>query len=706
MIRPDALLAPLREELDLDTGPVDADGAPSWTISDPATGRMYRIGWVEFEMLRRWHRGTPASVAAAVQAETTLDIGAEEVLELAGFLAHNHLLQARGEKATAVFLKAKAASKEHPLKALLHKYLFFRIPVARPDAFYGRLLPWVGWVMTPGFVLVTVLAGLTGLFLVVRQWEAFLASFPFFLSAQGIIGAASSYALLKVLHELGHGLVAKRFGLRLKSVGIAVMVFYPMFYTDTTEAWRLPDRRRRMWIGAAGMATELLVACWALLVWNFLPDGPLRSVVFVWATSAWVLTLLVNASPFMRFDGYYLFADWLNVPNLQPQAFGLARWRLRRWILGDQAPCPMELTRRREWVLTGYAYFTWLYRLTLFLGIAVVVYQAAFKVLGIVLAGIEVVWFILRPLVAELRTWPKLPKARLRRRNIMISAGVVVVALVLVLVPLRHRISAPGLMGAEQRSYFYAPAAAMVAALPAPPGSQLAEGAPVVELRSPELEFRLEQARLRVATLRWQAENVGQQRDMVARSKLFELELETAEADLLALRAEFQSLTVRAPLAGRVHEVQEGMRPGDWVPRGEPLGYMLDATRTVVDGYIAEEDLLRVQVGDTAWFVPRNPDLRRVRLRIAQIGEAALAELPEPEVTELGQEALPARKSQEEKYVPVSATYRVRLVPEEPVALGPGRLEPGHVLIAAAPESFVRMVWRRFVGVLVRESGF
>src|SRR5688500_3708598 len=152
----------------------------------------------------------------------------------------------------------------------------------------------------------------------------------------------------KVLHELGHAYTAHRHGCRVPAMGAAFLVLWPVLYTDTNEAWKVASRNARLQIGAAGMAAELALAACATLLWSFLPDGPLRSGVFLLSTSTWIITLAVNLSPFMRFDGYFLLSHLLNTPNLHERAFAFGRWHLREWLFGLGAPEPEAVGRGRR----------------------------------------------------------------------------------------------------------------------------------------------------------------------------------------------------------------------------------------------------------------------------------------------------------------------------------------------------------------------
>lgn len=212
----------------------------------------------------------------------------------------------------------KTASQRQSLwQILLHQYLFFRIPLWRPDAFLNRAWPFLGR-FGPGVLRygIPLTLGL-GIFLVSRDWQRFLATFPHLFSLGGALAFGVALFFAKLCHEFGHAFMAKRAGCRVQSMGVAFMVLLPMFYTDVSDAWRVNDRRARLLIGAGGVLAELLLACIALLAWSLLPDGPARTAAFMLASATWITTLIINLNPFMRFDGYFLLSDLWAVDNLR-----------------------------------------------------------------------------------------------------------------------------------------------------------------------------------------------------------------------------------------------------------------------------------------------------------------------------------------------------------------------------------------------------
>ena len=322
---------PLRQDLRLHPSAAFADGAPAWAIQDPVTNRFYRIGWLEYECLLRWHL-PPAQIVAEIAAHTTLEVDAEEVQAFVQFLDQHNLLQATPQKVQQLQKKSDQRNWKSA-QWWLHTYLFIRVPLVRPQRLLQGLLPWVQPLFSWTALWLLLAATGIGLVLVARQWETFTHSLMDMLSPSGLAGFALALIVSKTLHEMGHALVATRLGVRVAHMGIAFVVLWPMLYTDTGESWRLTSHRQRLAISVAGVATELALAGLATLAWALLDDGALRQAMLYLATTGWVLSLALNVSPFMRFDGYFILSDILNFPNLHERSGAVAKAFMRRRLL-------------------------------------------------------------------------------------------------------------------------------------------------------------------------------------------------------------------------------------------------------------------------------------------------------------------------------------------------------------------------------------
>ena len=287
-------LAPIREDLNLFHGPSTREGAPTWSLHDPTRNLFFRIGWIEFELLSRWHLQDVDEIINAVNNETTLHINEQHIESFFSFLAKNQLIIITGEKAIERLIKIKQSRKKKFFNWLLHNYLFVRVPLVKPDHFLKSVYPFVSFIYTKTFFMILAIMGFTGIYLVTRQWDHFSSSFDYFFNWQGALLFAVALFMAKVAHELGHAFTAVRYGVRVSTMGVAFLVMWPVLYTDTSEAWKLPDRYKRLYIAAAGMHAELILAIVATFLWNFLPDGSFRQSVLLVATSTWILTLIIN----------------------------------------------------------------------------------------------------------------------------------------------------------------------------------------------------------------------------------------------------------------------------------------------------------------------------------------------------------------------------------------------------------------------------
>ncbi|MEI8393623.1 MAG: HlyD family efflux transporter periplasmic adaptor subunit [Rhodospirillaceae bacterium] len=686
-------------------GPVDPGGEPSWTLHDPAAGRFYTLGWLEAAMLRHWSAGRFAALVAAVEHDTGHQISAERIEELVAFLARHHLIRAESPAALAALKTAAEARRQSFQTWLLHNYLFFRLPLLHPDRWLGAWLPLVRPLFSPAFAVFAGVVGLLGLALTVHRWEVFRTTFLYFFSAEGALAYLGVLALAKLFHEFSHAFMAKAHGCRVPTMGIAFMVMWPVLYTDTTEVWALASRRTRLAIGAAGMGAELVLAGFALFLWDFLPPGPARSAAVLMAGTIWLMTLAINLNPFMRFDGYYLLADFLGVDNLQPRAFALARWRLRRLLCGFTEPAPEFFSPRlRRWLVL-YAWLTWLYRLVLFLSIALLVYHFVVKLVGILLMAVEVVWFIGRPIRLELlEYWRRRHDLRVNGNTVATVLGLAGLIL-LAAVPWSGSVTVPAVMVARAHAWLYPPFPARLHSILVAEGRQVAAGEPVAELGAPELEQAIRESETRIAVLRWQIGNRGSRPELLVNSAVLVQELAQRLTEAAGYAAQKAQLTVTAPFAGTVTGVEDSMVAGRWLARTTPLVELTDLSATLIEAFVGEDDLERIAPGTEGRFLPEDTAEPAFAVRVVAVDRMALAALPRPYPASLYGGPIAVREDSAHRLVPDQATYRLTLVPLTP-RHGPSRITPGRVRLEVEPEPLINRFATRIVTVLVRESGW
>ncbi|MHC8392120.1 HlyD family efflux transporter periplasmic adaptor subunit [Pseudomonas sp. LB3P93] len=696
-------LPSLRADLQLSVATPALDGSPRWTLADPVRGRYFKLGAAAMRLLRHWSLGDPEQVLRAANREPGLPLDGAELEQLLGFLRGHDLISALDPQQRASYSLKAAAQRQTLWQILLHQYLFFRIPLWRPDAFLNRAWPWLERfgprVLRYGLPATLVL----GVFFVSRDWQRFIATFPHLFSLGGALAFGVALFFAKLCHEFGHAFMAKRAGCRVQSMGVAFMVLLPMFYTDVSDAWRVNDRRARLLIGAGGVLAELLLASIALLVWSLLPDGPGRTAAFMLASATWITTLVINLNPFMRFDGYFLLSDFWEVDNLQGRAFALCRWRLREFLFGYGAAAPEPWSPKMQRRLLIWGYGAWLWRAALFFGIALAVYHLFFKVLGIFLMLVELVWFIFLPILSEWRQWwSRREQAHASR---VLLSGLALFGLVLALVlPWRSAVELPTMLEAGRASALHAPVAARVKTVNVHDGQVVAQGEVLIELESPDLDSRQAIVRREIQIQQLQMRRQASRSETAADAGIIEQRLAEAVADYRGLAAQRERLLLRAPHAGTVRDLLPQWVVGRWLSTKDPLARVVeDGAR--LRGYLAEAELWRVAPGATGRFIADDPMHPAIAVQLTEIDTNGAAYVDQEALTSDHHGPIAVRRDAHQRAEPVQGQYGARLSTLEhaPTPMQPLR---GVVVLQGGGESLLGVAWRRMAALGVRESGF
>jgi putative peptide zinc metalloprotease protein len=703
--RQEIRLPALREELRLLPAASNHDGSPAWMVQDPVNNRFFRIGWIDFEVLLRWGEGSASVIVESVTEETTLNIDESDVLALVTFLDQHSLLRADSTQAVDRLRQRAKLQQKSVYTWLLHNYLFFRIPLIRPQAMLALILPWLSWLFTRTTATVVVLGSLLGLFLAARQWQVFVSVAVDHMTWAGVLGYTVALVFAKALHEVGHALTATRYGVRVAHMGVALLVMFPMLYTDTSESWKLARSRERLAIASAGIVTELAIAGLATLAWSLTPDGGVRNALFFLATTSWVLTLLVNASPFMRFDGYFIVTDVLDFPNLHERSGALARTWLRRTLLGVTDAWPERLAGYGNAGLIAFALVTWVYRLVVFLGIALVVYYFFFKILGIFLMLVEVVWFIAKPVWSELAVWWS-RRSEIKTNRIVLSCFLGAMLLLAAMVPWQTSVKGVGWLHPERQHVVFSPLAGKLTALPV--AGAVTPGQILFTLESPDLQLAQQRA-TGLADARSQellgltGLQDGEERRAQVTSQQDKF---LAEASLYS--GERSRMQLAAPFAGVLSDLDPQLTAGVWVAPRQPLAVVMDPTSWTVEAFVAEEDVARVRVGDAARIHLGARSLAVLQGRVKEVDSSRTSVLPHSMLDARAGGPLATiaatNDNQRQERAPKDAIYRVRI---EVLGIPQGQqMMLANVVVAGEERAWLPSILTRIAAVAVRESGF
>ncbi len=698
----------LRQDLQLNPAPPE-EGAPTWTLYDPAANKYYKIGWLEFECLSRFKRCQTANeLIALVRQETTLEPEEIDIQVLVNFLLMHKIVHA-DNVAMLEYLEKERAKREHSWwQKAMHGYLYIAIPLFKPQRFLKRTYPYVSFMFTRGFFTSVLLLLGYGMMLSMQRWDEVAHTFMSYFNLEGVFYLLVATIFVKIAHEMGHAYMATKYGVPVHTIGIALMVMYPVLYAETTNSWKMMDRRDRIFISMAGVMAEMTIASVALLLWHMLPPGVPQSICFMVAIVSLAASLLVNLNPLMRFDGYYLFSDIVGIDNLQERSFAFSKWKLRSWLWGwDEGP-PELLAQERRNLLVIFGFATMVYRFFLFLGIAFLVYFLFFKPLGLILFIVEILFFLALPIWREVYVWLRNGKLILSSVRGRILLGMACVVLVLCFMPAQSTVEAPAVLHASNYVRIYPPTAARVEHIMAFEGSQVKKGDVLFQLMSPGLDNDIAKARLKLAALISIRDREQASAELVRSRPTLESDIENARKELEGHETQKARLTVTAPFDGKLRDLDNYLHEGIWLHPGTQLGVIIGPEKLILSGYVSEQDSGRLEKDAKGWFYSDLSPFTRYPVQLKRIEDTDTTDIFWPELSSVFGGALPAERSRESGTIRPLARHPIyaaqfSLQGDMPL---PAYTTPGTVVLDAAPVSYASVIVQRFMSLVMRESGF
>ena len=695
----------LRQDLEIFRGNSREDGLPAWLLYDAIRNKYFSLGLTAFKLIKNWKGGEDIKNFEKKINSSGIDTSEEEIKSFISFLHQNNLIiQPNGQNITYL-MQQKNSMKKSWLMHAIHNYLFFKIPLFKPDDWLSKTLKYVKHFASKKFRNLVYFFGFIGLFLVVQQLETFKSTFLYFFSFQGLMLYFLTLVFVKCLHELGHAYIAKYYGCRVSAIGIAFLVFFPFLYTDTTDAWRLRNHKERLLINFGGILTELHLALIATFIWAVLPDGGFKSAAFFLATTSWISSLTINVSPFMRFDGYYVFSDWLRAENLQPRSFALARWKIRESLFGLNHPPPEEINPSRRWTFIVYAWATWVYRFFLFLGIALLVYHFAFKILGIILFVIEIHWFILLPIIREIKNWYKL-KTEIRFNKQTKRTLIIILSLLMILfLPWKSSLKIPAVYVSEKYLKVFAPYPSKIKNILVNKDDVVEKGQELIELYSPDLDREIFSIRRKIQLTKTKINRLSKSAGNMDQFLTLQQSLIALQSELTGLSRVKNKLILKAPIKGKIkdfYNLSEGM----WVSNFDQLLGIVHYGTGKVKGFIKEEQIERFLKKNPAVFIPNDGIHDKVYLVSESLDLSAISNLPYISLSSVHDGPVAIRNSTggEFQYRPETAHYIAEF---ELAKKSEIQFElPGYVHIQGSRYSPFANLIKSVIAIIVRESGF
>jgi putative peptide zinc metalloprotease protein len=567
-----------------------------YVLTDPISGRHHRFDAQAYALVAAcdgsatidtlWARRVDADGDAAATQGQAIDIFAQAFA--ANLLSGDVAADARAA------MRAHKRRQARQRRAALNP-LSFRLPLGNPDRWLSAHGHRVRWLFgTVGVSMALVLMALAALLFAVNASDLAREAARNLEQGRVLLLLWLTYPLIKLLHEAAHALAVKAYGGDVHEVGVAMLMLTPVPYVDASAASAFENKRKRAIVAGAGIAVEWLMAGAALVVWQLVQPGLLRDLALAVTVAASVSTLLVNGNPLLRFDGYHVLCDLLELPNLAQRS---SRWwhlRLQRAALGAHAGTVDDSVdsatgSERIW-LALYAPASWLVRgaLTLALAMALTSWNAW---IGIALLALACWWMIGAPLVAVVKWLATAPQLHVARaRAFVVGAGTfALLAAFTLLAPLPHRTMAPGVVWLPDEALVRPVSDGFVEQVFVVDGQKVDVGTPLMKLRNEPLELEMNKVAAELTQHRVEhlaALSTDASRAAQAADRMHALQVEHER-----LRQRVQALEVRAGAAGRVAIDARRIVPGRWLSQGDVAAHVLAPGAAVVRALVAHDDM-------------------------------------------------------------------------------------------------------------------
>ncbi|WP_460805788.1 site-2 protease family protein [Microbulbifer agarilyticus] len=735
----DSAWPPLRPDLQFHR--VDEDPfTQTWLLYDPLRGQYLELGELELLTLQQWRLGSAEAIAVTLSQQQGYEVSLQQIESIFRFVSDNELLQCSSDELAQK--RAQITAMQRGL-GQLQKMLFFRRALFTPQLSSRLLSPLARATAQPVFYFALIVTAFFCAISIGQHLTEFLAYFSASWNPVGGLLFFACYLLLSLFHELGHASVARLYGVRANSVGVGLIALMPIMYSEITDAWRLP-RKARLHISAAGVAFELSLGVAAALIWCIADDGALRTLMFYLFTTSLVTTLLINANPLMKFDGYYLLSDFLREKNLQQTATNT----LRQWCWGLLLRDTSLPTNRKQKLLGMFGFASLIYRLLIFAAISYAAYQLLFKAAGVLLFFLCIALLLALPTVREAHGfWSHLQRQRqlksahstggeaeenrsmkdslppremgnstLARTGILqmfrpTSLWCIAALIAVVLTPLPWPVQLPASTHFVNQQTLMAPANAKIREILFTRGDFVRTGQVIAELHDDELEYRIQRTRAELGLLqqRQQIDRFAEHLD--ALEGVYLQDLLSKQQLLRQLEIQKQQLQVLAKVDGKVDWIMPGLHSGQFLTLNQPFLSIAERNSLAGRAYAQAQQVSRLsEMGED---MQRGKLFLRgqwhpVTVNVRNIENIASQTLLDPVLgSGFGgpvQTLTDNRERAAEALHLISFEFEASS-PKAGTALPTTAQRTGHLVLLGEPVSLAYLLVRRMAGVFIRESG-
>jgi putative peptide zinc metalloprotease protein len=619
-------------------------GAPWYVLRNGLSGRSHRFNGAAYALIGRLDgRRTVQQIwddanGPSAQNPPTQD----EVIHLLGRLHDGDLIQSDILPSTVELVRQFRQTPGSDWKKRISNPFSIRFPLWDPDRFLEKWSFVTAPLFTRGAFIIWLLIVACALVTAGLNWPELTNSLSGRLLSPGnLLLIWLIYPLVKILHELGHAFAIKKWGGEVHETGIILLALTPIPYVDASASASFADKHQRITVAAMGMAVELVLASAALFVWLNVQPGLIKAMAYNVMLIGGVSTVLFNGNPLLRYDGYYILADLIEIPNLAQRATRYLSYLLQRYLLRiETAESPVTAAGEKGWFVL-YGPIAFCYRMAVLVGLVLLV-SSRFFAIGVLIAFWGALSLLVRPAVRNLNQFIKSPGVRSKRPRLAAVGGVMLGAILLgvFVLPVPLWTTAQGVVWLPKQSMVRAGTDCEVVEVLAAEEQVVAEHAPLIKGRDPFLDARIEvyQAQLEELYAGYNAQPLHKR---VQRKLLLE-QIARVKGDLQQVEDKREKLVVRSPARGKLILIEASKLPGRFVQKGELLGYILAEHRPTVRAVVRQTDIglvrkrlkgVQVRLAEHT-AAPLDAELQRIvpaadpNLPSAALGTAGGGEIP------------------------------------------------------------------------------
>jgi len=674
---------------DLIVQPQFYEGMTHYVVKDPIALKYFRFKIEEFFLLQQFDgKQSLQDVKRAFERKyRPQTISVDDLLRFAAQLHEAGIAQLDTNDQARALIDRWRKNRWKKVWQFLANILYIKIPVVDPEKLLTGMYPYFRWIYSRWFNVFAVGLMLSALTMVASHWPEFHAKLPDFQSFfnwHTILYFWCSLAVVKVIHEFGHGLTAKHFGGEVHEMGMLFLVMTPALYCDVTDSWLLPSKWKRIWISAAGIYVECFLAAVATFVWFNTDPGLLNSLMMATMFICSVNTVMFNANPLLRYDGYYVAADWLEVPNLRIKSTQFFAYLFQEKVLGLEVPVQSYMPRSRRFLFVSYAIASFLYRWVVTFSILFFLSKflepwglKSVSYMMMTFAAGSMIGMPIYQMIKFVRQPGRMRKVKKARAAAFAAVAVAAIAGILA-IPTPLRVSGTLVLTAARPAEVYAEVPGRLVELKVRDGDWVKEGQVLAELSNPE-------------KMRERANYQTQQKESYAKYETFwnlrsadlsnrsqaESYLQIAhqmDPTIEKVNDQIIKLTLVAPRDGQAIGVPQPETRGQWVKPGKPFCEIGDPHHLEAHLILDQGDIDLVKVDKRAWIKIYGDSQHTRKGRVAEVAKRNRDEI-QPELSNAaGGEIATKQDPKTNAPKPLTAVYEVIIpIENEGLALHPGQ---------------------------------